>query len=43
LSTRVDLSKLNQEELHRRERLTLDYGFAEGDTPPLPGITIWSQ
>jgi acetoin utilization deacetylase AcuC-like enzyme/GNAT superfamily N-acetyltransferase len=38
LSARVDLSKLSTEELHRREHLALDYGFAEGDTPPLPGM-----
>ena len=38
LSTRVQRDGLNQDELHLREHLELEYGFAEGDTPPLPGM-----
>lgn len=38
LSAQVDLRKFSQEELHRREHLARDYGFAEGDTPPMPGM-----
>ena len=30
--------RLDSHLLHRREHLALDYGFAEGDTPPLPGM-----
>jgi acetoin utilization deacetylase AcuC-like enzyme len=28
----------DQEDVHRREQLALEYGFAQGDTPPLPGM-----
>ena len=38
LSVPLPQEPLEQEALHRREHLTLDYGFAEGDTPPLPGM-----
>lgn len=38
LSKQVQLDQLSQDERHRREHLELDYGFAEGDTPPLPGM-----
>lgn len=38
LSQRVPREQLDAQELHRREHLELDYGFAEGDTPPLPGM-----
>ena len=38
LSTRVLRDSLSPEELHRREHLELDFGFAEGDTPPLPDM-----
>ncbi len=38
LSEPVHLSQPGPDELHRREHLALDYGFAEGDTPPLPGM-----
>ncbi|HLI68321.1 MAG TPA: acetoin utilization protein AcuC [Ktedonobacteraceae bacterium] len=38
LSEPADLSQLGPDELHSREHLALDYGFAEGDTPPLPGM-----
>lgn len=38
LSTPVKLSRLSPDELHQREHLALNYGFAEGDTPPLPGM-----
>lgn len=38
LSIRQDTSQADPEELRRRERLALDSGFAEGDTPPLPGM-----
>jgi len=38
LSVRVNSEQLSAEEMHKREHLALDYGFAEGDTPPLPGM-----
>ena len=38
LSAQVRPEKPGPEELLRREQLALDYGFAEGDTPPLPGM-----
>lgn len=38
LSEPAQLAQLGPAELHQREHLTLDYGFAEGDTPPLPGM-----
>lgn len=31
-------SQISAAELHRREHLILDYGFAEGDTPALPDM-----
>jgi acetoin utilization deacetylase AcuC-like enzyme/GNAT superfamily N-acetyltransferase len=38
LSATASTDALSPDELHRREHLTLDYGFAEGDTPPLVGM-----
>ncbi|HEX7733528.1 MAG TPA: GNAT family N-acetyltransferase [Ktedonobacteraceae bacterium] len=38
LSERVSGAQPGLDEAHRREHLELDYGFAEGDTPPLPGM-----
>lgn len=38
LSAHVEAGQHNQQELHRREQLALEYGFAEGDTPVLPGM-----
>lgn len=38
LSVQIDQERASAEELHRREHLALDYGFAEGDTPPLPDM-----
>ena len=38
LSSPVQPDQLDPEEQHRREHLELDYGFAEGDTPPLAGM-----
>lgn len=38
LSASVPLARLSPDEQHIREHLALDYGFAEGDTPPLVGM-----
>jgi acetoin utilization deacetylase AcuC-like enzyme len=38
LSELIQRDQLSADELHQREHLELDYGFAEGDTPPLPGM-----
>jgi len=38
LSAHVQPGQLSQEELQRREHQALEYGFAEGDTPALPGM-----
>lgn len=38
LSMPVQSDQLSPEQRHQREHLTLDYGFAEGDTPPLAGM-----
>jgi acetoin utilization deacetylase AcuC-like enzyme len=38
LSAQVQHDQFSPEELHQREHLELDYGFAEGDTPPLTGM-----
>src|SRR6266851_4213857 len=38
LSAQVQHDQFSPEELHQREHLELDYGFAEGDTPPLMGM-----
>lgn len=38
LSEPAHRGPLSPDELHRREHLALDYGFAEGDTPPLSNM-----
>lgn len=38
LSGPFDDADADPQELHRREHLALNYGFAEGDTPPLPNM-----